>query len=88
MANNHNPRANRKTKERRRRRELVQAWRRQRERDSDSWLCQCGNWQENGLHCSVCGLEPPWGCWCDEHDEDADGFDRLSDIIGEDETIP
>jgi hypothetical protein len=29
-----------------------------------SWLCRCGNWQDDGLHCDHCGKEPPWGCDC------------------------
>jgi hypothetical protein len=28
------------------------------------WLCQCGHWEESGLHCENCGNEPPWGCDC------------------------
>ena len=28
------------------------------------WLCWCGNFQEDGLHCDLCGNEPPWGCDC------------------------
>src|SRR5688572_6112823 len=28
------------------------------------WMCGCGHYEESGLHCSVCGAEPPWGCDC------------------------
>lgn len=37
------------------------------------WLCPCGHYQEDGNHCSECGLEPPWGCDCGEHDEEEEG---------------
>ena len=40
--------------------------------ESDSWLCACGHYEESPFHCSHCGAEPPWGCDCDEHDEDDD----------------
>lgn len=40
------------------------------EEKEDGWLCQCGNYQENGLHCSSCGNQPPWGCDCSQCDED------------------
>ena len=39
------------------------------------WLCICGHYQEDGLHCDSCGREPPWGCDCsacqDRETEDA-----------------
>lgn len=30
----------------------------------DHWLCSCGSYIEDGLHCELCGSEPPWGCGC------------------------
>jgi hypothetical protein len=30
----------------------------------DDWLCSCGNYIEDGLHCPRCRREPPWGCPC------------------------
>lgn len=46
------------------------------EENADCWLCDCGNYIEDGLHCQLCGLEPPWGCPCDgcqtKGDEDLD----------------
>jgi hypothetical protein len=47
-----------------------------------SWLCHCGHYQEDGLHCDCCGAEPPWGCPCDGHeadDPDEEGFLDLFD---------
>lgn len=42
---------------------------------SQHWLCMCGNYIEDGLHCDECGGEPPWGCDCSMHDaEDEDDF--------------
>lgn len=41
------------------------------------WLCTCGNYQEDGFHCDVCGNEPPWGCdcsMCNDSDEDDDEY--------------
>ena len=32
---------------------------------TQDWLCNCGNYIEDGLHCPLCGHEPPWGCPCD-----------------------
>jgi hypothetical protein len=55
--------------------------------ETAAWLCNCGHYQEDGLHCSNCGAEPPWGCDCsfcddvrsrmsdDEWAEDYDGYD-------------
>ena len=31
---------------------------------SEHWLCECGNYIENGLHCPQCHCEPSWGCPC------------------------
>ncbi|KPL06997.1 hypothetical protein AMJ85_09895 [candidate division BRC1 bacterium SM23_51] len=41
----------------------------------EGWLCGCGNWIDDGLHCPNCGCEPPWGCPCDAHDEDDDEWE-------------
>lgn len=30
----------------------------------NAWLCNCGNYIEDGLHCEDCGASPPWGCPC------------------------
>lgn len=33
------------------------------------WLCECGNYIEDGCHCRMCQREPPWGCpcsWCQD----------------------
>lgn len=38
--------------------------------DNAAWLCACGNFQEDGYCCDVCGNEPPWGCDCSRHDDD------------------
>lgn len=46
--------------------------------DSLCWLCNCGNWIEDGLHCQCCNAQPPWGCpcsWCDGEDRDYDDLD-------------
>lgn len=73
---------NRKARERRRRRQQRQDERRAREREQNSWLCECGNWIEDGFHCDLCKAEPPWGCpcgWCQGEryctDEDFDDHD-------------
>lgn len=47
----------------------------------EGWLCDCGNFQEDGWHCTNCGAQPPWGCDCSQCDqgegEDLDfGFDE------------
>ena len=70
---------------RRRRNELVIALRRE-EADRNCWLCQCGNWIEDGLHCMECLAEPPWGCPCcfcderyDDDFEEPDEFDAYFD---------
>lgn len=33
--------------------------------DDDCWMCPCGDFIEDGMHCE-CGREPPWGCPCSE----------------------
>lgn len=35
----------------------------------EGWLCNCGHWEDEPLHCSCCGAEPPWGCDCSFCDE-------------------
>ncbi len=47
-------------------------------RDSDywghpeefGWLCACGHFQGDDLHCDGCGQEPPWGCACCDSEVD------------------
>lgn len=45
--------------------------------EEDCWLCPCGDFIEDGMHCD-CGREPPWGCPCNscqdgpEHSDDCD----------------
>ncbi len=52
------------------------------EYDPDAcWLCVCGHYQTDGMHCACCGNEPPWGCDCGEHnDDDDDGEDDDHDF--------
>lgn len=45
------------------------------------WLCNCGNFIENGLHCPSCGAEPPWGCPCEGCEDDL--FDEYDDDVFE-----
>lgn len=40
------------------------AWLEEDDEADQGWLCQCGHWQNDGLHCDLCGCEPPWGCDC------------------------
>lgn len=56
--------------------------------DANCWLCHCGNYVIDGLHCEMCQAEPPWGCpcdWCqgdryeDEEYYDEDYFDPYGD---------
>jgi hypothetical protein len=47
--------------------------------DTECWLCVCGNYITNGLHCPVCGLEPPWGCPCSEC-QNPDDYDPEMDF--------
>lgn len=56
--------------------------------DSECWLCRCGNYIEDGCHCTHCGEEPPWGCPCGfcqdgGEDDDCDDFiiDDISDLL-------
>jgi len=53
-----------------------------------AWLCVCGHYQEDGLHCDRCGHEPPWGCdcsWCNErYAEGGDDWDYVDDDYWED----
>jgi len=48
-----------------------------KEKESDGWLCTCGRWIDDGLHCGTCMTEPPQGCPCSScqegpHIEDED----------------
>jgi hypothetical protein len=46
---------------------------------SQGWLCWCGHWQDDGLHCELCGNEPPWGCdcgWCSDVRDYGDYLDE------------
>lgn len=46
--------------------------------DSEHWLCRCGEYIEDGCHCSNCNAEPPWGCpcsFCQDGEDDEDDFD-------------
>lgn len=61
--------------------------------ESDCWLCACGNYIEDGLHCGLCGAEPPWGCPCSvcqegevEEDESAYFDEKYFGIEAEDES--
>jgi hypothetical protein len=82
---------NRKARKRRRRRQQRQDERRALECEQNGWLCQCGNWIEDGLHCPMCGMEPPWGCGCsycedrddEEHEDYLDEMDFFYEIEGE-----
>ena len=55
-----------------------------------AWLCWCGHYQEDGLHCEYCGGDPPWGCdcgFCNEalEDEWLDSWtDYPGDLLAED----
>ena len=75
-------RENRRARLRRRRREErrlpdVRVDASQFEDDDDAaWLCDCGHFEESGLHCSSCGREPPWGCDCGQHDEYEEEYDE------------
>jgi hypothetical protein len=93
------PRRNRTARLRRRRRFERQLWRlenecqcfRGRNRDREcplhSWLCDCGAWNTDSMHCSSCRAEPPWGCpgeCCQGHEDeeyepDEPGYDPFSD---------
>jgi len=51
------------------------------------WLCYCGHWQDDGLHCTCCGNEPPQGCDCgfcnDPDDDDLEWLDLWEHYPGE-----
>lgn len=59
---------------------------------SEHWLCDCGNYIDDGCHCPRCHREPPWGCPCsfcqdgeDEYDPDMDfGYEFERDPYGKD----
>lgn len=44
--------------------------------ESECWLCPCGNYITNGLHCPNDGIEPPWGCPCStcQNGDDEDSY--------------
>lgn len=44
------------------------------------WMCGCGNYQEDGLHCSACGNEPPWGCDCSFCNDKRYGEEQMEDF--------
>ena len=54
--------------------------------DSECWLCNCGNYIEDGFHCPICRAEPPWGCPCSDCSEsiDEDDFDFTINIDDDD----
>lgn len=47
----------------------------------DGWLCHCGHWQEDLMHCDHCKAEPPPGCPCSFCQ---DGPDEEEADIGQD----
>ena len=49
---------------RRKKHERRLAEKRLQEELANCWLCCCGNYIEDGLHCTMCGAEPPFGCPC------------------------
>ena len=56
--------------------------------DDETWLCSCGNFIEDGIHCGFCNCQPPWGCPCnfceDGDEEDYDDELSYSDVMRED----
>lgn len=48
------------------------------------WLCNCGNWIDDGLHCDLCLASPPWGCPCsgcqDGDSEEDYGYCEYGDV--------
>lgn len=57
----------------------------QHDDDWQSWLCECGAYIEDGMHCRGCGREPPWGCPCErcqDGGEIEDDYDEAPDYIG------
>jgi hypothetical protein len=52
----------------------------------ENWLCNCGEFIEDGYHCPNCGCEPPWGCPCSGCQDGDDEDDDLSysDVTRED----
>jgi hypothetical protein len=47
------------------------------------WMCSCGNYEESGLHCSLCGNQPPWGCpcsGCDSYNDEEECVDSEFDF--------
>lgn len=84
------PRNNRRRRLKRRKKHERRLLEKEEERSRNSWLCDCGNWIEDGLHCEMCGREPPWGCpcsWCQDRygDEDGDFDDGYPDDFNDEE---
>lgn len=46
------------------------------------WLCECGNFIENGLHCPRCLCEPPWGCPCEGCQNPEPPYDNYDEELG------
>ena len=50
--------------------------------ESQWWLCNCGHFITDGLHCPKCGAEPSWGCPCsqcqnpDPDDGEVEGWEQ------------
>lgn len=45
--------------------------------ESAGWICNCGHWVVEDLHCTVCGNPPPWGCdcsFCNDFKTDIDDY--------------
>jgi len=42
--------------------------------EDQNWVCSCGRNMTEGVHCSDCGKEPPWGCPCDKCAENSAGI--------------
>jgi hypothetical protein len=92
------PRENRKRRRCRRRREEARLERKRQAEAleaelSECWLCDCGQYIEDGCHCPHCGAEPPWGCpcdWCqgeryeepDDYEPDFGDEDYFSEPVG------
>lgn len=58
------------------------------EEESDAWLCDCGHYQDDGLHCDVCGREPPWGCPCEACQSPDDDDEEFWEPDYEEERVP
>ena len=42
--------------------------------ESSGWICGCGEYNEEVLHCISCGNCPPWGCGEDHDNLDVDDY--------------